>query len=418
MPLQKSDYQSPWKRFAVNISMVILLFISSLFAGIYLNHQKTIENGLKSRAQALFSSLVMTRKWNALHGGVYVEKTPGMESNPYLENPDITASNGKTYTKKNPALMTREISEIAQKEGAFQFHITSLKPLNPKNTPDAFETQALISFAQGKSEAISKEKINGTTYYRYMAPLLVEMPCLTCHAGQGYRIGDVRGGISVRFNIAEIVRAQILHKIFLSLLFMLILASFLGIVYRLVAVLQKKLTTAEKIIRDMAITDDLTKLRNRRFLLDRLGEELDRASRYRHAISCIFFDVDHFKQINDTYDHEAGDTVLKTISATAQQQCRQTDTLGRYGGEEFLMILPETELEQARVLAERLRQAIENQISIADQHQIRVTATFGVACYSPQAAAPPPTVSEFIKQADDIMLAAKRAGRNRVGIAS
>lgn len=415
---QKSDYKSPWKRFAVNISMVILLFISALFTGIFLNHQNTIETELKSRGQALFSSLAVTRKWNSRHGGVFVEKTPGMESNPYLQNPDITASNGKTYTKKNPALMTREISEIAESEGAFQFHITSLKPLNPNNTPDPFERQALLSFAQGKHEAINKEKINGATYYRYMAPLFVEKPCLACHAGQGYQLGDVRGGISVRFNINDMVRAQMLHRLLLGLLFLVTLISFLGIVHRLVSALKRKLMAAEELIREMAITDDLTKLKNRRFLLTRLKEELERATRYRRPLACIFFDADHFKRINDDYGHEAGDVVLKTISATAQKQCRQTDTLGRYGGEEFLIILPETDLAQASALAERLRQAIENQTSLASQHQIRVTATFGVAYYSPEATAAQPDLSDFIKQADTIMLEAKKAGRNRVGIAT
>lgn len=418
MTLQKSDYKSPWKRFAVNISMVILLFISSLFTGIYLNHQKTIEKELTSRAQALFNSLVIARKWNALHGGVYVEKVPGMQSNPYLENPDITASNGKTYTKKNPALMTREISEIADREGAFQFRITSLKPLNPNNIPDPFELQALLSFSQGKTEAIGKEKIGEATYYRYMAPLFVEKPCLTCHAGQGYQLGDVRGGISVRFNINDMMRAQMLHKLLLGLLFTVTLISFMGIVHRLVGALKRKLVAAENLIREMAITDDLTKLKNRRFLHDRLKEELDRATRYRHPLACIFFDADHFKLVNDSYGHEAGDAVLKTISATAQEQCRQTDTLGRYGGEEFLMLLPETNLEQACALAERLRQAIEGQVSIADLHHIRITATFGVACYSPETTADQPNLSDFIKQADTAMLRAKKAGRNRVGIAS
>ncbi|MFA7346771.1 MAG: diguanylate cyclase [Desulfurivibrionaceae bacterium] len=414
----ESDYKSPWKRFTVNISMVILLFISALFTGIYLNNQKTIEQGLKNRAQALYSSLIITRKWNALHGGVFVEKTPGMESNPYLQNPDITAGNGKIYTKKNPALMTREISEIADKEGAFQFHITSFKPLNPKNTPDAFEQQALLSFALGKSEATTKEKSNGVTHYRYMAPLIVEQACLACHAAQGYRLGDVRGGISIRFNIEEMERALMLNRLLLGLLFTVTLVSFLTIVHRLVITLQKKLVAAEEIIQEMAITDDLTKLKNRRFLRTRLREEFDRATRYRHPLSCIFFDADHFKQINDTYGHEAGDAVLKMISTTAQEQCRQSDILGRYGGEEFLMILPETELKQAGVLAERLRQAIEDQTNIVDQHQIRVTATFGVACYSPGATAAQPDLSGFIKQADTAMLEAKKAGRNRVGIAA
>ena len=418
MALQKSEYQSPWKRFAVNLSMVILLFISSLFTGIYLNNQKALQQELKSRAQAIFSSIVITRKWNAKHGSVFVEKTPGMASNPYLQNPDITANNGKIYTKKNPALMTREISELAENEGAFQFHITSLKPLNPGNAPDSFEQQALLSFAQGKTEAIGKEVRDNITYYRYMAPLFVEKACLSCHAAQGYRLGDVRGGISIRFNIDEMEHALKLNKVLLVLLFTVTLGSFLGIVFHLVVALRKKLAAAEKIIRELAITDELTKLKNRRFLLARLSEELDRASRYRRPLSCIFFDADHFKKVNDTYGHEAGDVVLKTISATALEQCRQTDIVGRYGGEEFFIILPETTLEQADALAERLRQAIESQTIITTQHQIRVTATFGVACYSPSATVAQPEMSDFINLADTAMFEAKKAGRNRIGIAS
>ncbi len=413
-----SNDKSYWKQFAINIGVVILLFVSALFGGIYLNSQQALDKEIKSRALAIFNSIVITRKWNVRYGRVFVEKTPGMASNPYLHDPDISASNGKTYTLKNPALMTREISEIAQSEGAFQFHITSLKPLNPNNAPDTFERQALQSFAAGKSEVSAKEKIGAVTYYRYMAPLFIETPCLECHAAQGYKVGDVRGGISIRFNITEVEQFEMHQRLLIGLLFTLTLAAFLGIVYRLAANLQKKLAAAQETIRVMSITDELTQLKNRRFLLTRVQEELDRASRYRHPFSCIFFDIDHFKQINDTYNHEAGDLVLKTVSTTAQAQCRQTDTLGRYGGEEFLMLLPETKLAQAKDLAERLRQAVQNQISIIDQHQIRVTITLGVACYTVAPNGTQPDLSAFIMQADKAMLAAKVAGRNRVGVAA
>ena len=313
--------------------------------------------------------------------------------------------------------MTREISEIADREGAFQFHITSLKPLNPNNIADPFERQALMSFAKGGNESISTEEKDGVTYYRYMAPLFVEQPCLACHADQGYRLGEVRGGISVRFNIEQARQALFLNKLLLGLLFTLTLASFLGIVYRLVITLQKRLDIAEEHIKKMATTDELTQLNNRRFLLTRLREEVDRATRYRRSLSCIFFDLDHFKQVNDTYGHEAGDTVLKTISATAQEQCRQTDILARYGGEEFIMLLPETDLEQAKAIAERLRQAIESQTSITHEHQILVTASLGVTCYSPETTTQP-ALAAFIHQADHAMFEAKKAGRNRVVVAT
>jgi len=105
---------------------------------------------------SLFNSLVMTRKRNSQHGGAYVEKTPEMQSNPYLANPDITTKDGGTYTKKNRALMIREIFELAQKEGLFRFWISSLNPINPANRPDAFEESALRSFEEGKKESFSE----------------------------------------------------------------------------------------------------------------------------------------------------------------------------------------------------------------------------------------------------------------------
>ncbi|MEW6595112.1 MAG: diguanylate cyclase [Thermodesulfobacteriota bacterium] len=405
---------SPWKRFAVNLTLVILLFISALFSGIYLNHEKTIEQGLKNRARALFSSIAITRKWNAMHGGIYVEKTPGMESNPYLKNPDIAGVDGRVYTKKNPALMTREISEIAEKEGAFQFHITSLRPLNPQNAPDAFERQALHSFSRGEREAIGRETVKGTTFYRYMAPLTTEKPCLACHAAQGYRLGDVRGGISIRFNIDEVERSIFLNRLLMALLFTITAVSFLGIVHRLILSLQRKLTAAEEKIRELAVTDELTGLRNRRYLLSRLADELDRAHRYHRPLAGILFDVDHFKRVNDTHGHDAGDAVLKAIGATALRHCRATDLVGRYGGEEFFMILPETDLDEACFLAERLRQTIADLRTAAGGREVAVTASFGVASYMPDQNTPLPDLYGFIKQADTAMYEAKKLGRNRV----
>jgi diguanylate cyclase (GGDEF)-like protein len=267
------------------------------------------------------------------------------------------------------------------------------------------------------AEVVSREKVGGVTYYRYMAPLMTEQPCLACHAAQGYRLGDVRGGISVRFDINAVERAIFLNRLLIGLLFAVTLASFLGIVYRMILTLQRKLSAAEGIIREMAVTDELTGLKNRRFLLTRLAEELDRAHRYHRSLACILFDVDHFKRVNDTYGHEAGDAVLKALSDTALGQCRATDLLGRYGGEEFLMILPETELDDARNLAERLRQTIANLRTPAAGKEIMVAASFGVASYMPAEGSRIPDLYGFIKRADTAMYEAKKRGRNRVHVA-
>lgn len=148
----------------------------------------------------IFNSIVPTRAWSAGYGGLYVEKKPGA-SNPYLKNPEFTATDGKVYTNKNPALMSREVSAIASRRGDFRFPMTSLRPINPGNTPGAFERRAPESFAAGEREAMLRESRDGLPYFRYMAPLFVEQPCLACHAEQGYKLGDIRGGISVAFSI-------------------------------------------------------------------------------------------------------------------------------------------------------------------------------------------------------------------------
>lgn len=411
----KKHRLTPWGNFFISLSSVVLLLLSVLFIGIFINNQKAIKAELESKAQTLIESITLTWKWNAMYGGVFVEETPGMLSNPYLENPDIETITGKIYTKKSPALMTREISEIANEEGTFKFRITSLTPINPNNAPDEFERKALESFNQGNKEAVTKETVNNATYYHYMAPLVTESSCLVCHGEHGYRIGEMRGGISVVFNIDKAEHAIRINQWVITGLYILTAVTFAVATHRLIIVLHHKLATAEAQLKEMATTDELTKLKNRRFILATLSEELAHAARYHRPLSCIIFDVDHLKRVNDTYGHDAGDVVLKTISDAALSNCRQHDTLGRYGGEEFLMVLPETDIKAAENIAECIRQQIEKQqIAAPAQPLISVTASFGVACYFPGGEEGDSGMHRLIKYADNAMYRAKEGGRNRV----
>ncbi len=406
---------TPWGNFFISLSTVVLLLLSILFIGVFINNQKVIKAELESKARTLIESIILMRKWNAGYGGVFVEKTPGMLSNPYLKNPDIETVTGGLYTKKNPALMTRELSEIADKEGTFKFRITSLTPVNPNNAPDEFERKALESFNQGNKEVFTKEAIDDSTYFRYMVPLYTETSCLRCHTERVNKVGDVRGGISVVFNIDKAERAVSINQWVITGLFILTVVTFAAAAHRLIIVLRRKLETAESKLKEMAVTDELTKLKNRRFVLATLSEELARAARYHRPLSCIMFDVDHFKRINDSYGHDAGDAVLRTISDAAQVHCRYNDILGRYGGEEFLMVLPETDIKNAENVAERMRQEIEKlQISVPSQPPISVTASFGVTCYFPGGEEGDSGVHRLIKYADNAMYRAKESGRNRV----
>ncbi|MGV1100057.1 diguanylate cyclase [Thiovibrio sp. JS02] len=414
---QQNDITSKkiWRPFILNVSMVILLMLLGIFLGLFLNNKHLIESELKTRARSHFNNIVITRRWNAMHGGVYVEKTPGVTANPYLENPDITTIDGKVYTKKNPALMTREISEIAAAEGAYQFHITSLKPLNPANVPDAFEKKALADFAAGVTEVFHKERRGDKVLFRYMAPLFTEDSCLGCHGKQGYRTGEVRGGVSVSFDIGDIEKTLKLHRLILLILFCAVISLFLGIIYFYILKLMRQLTDAHEKIREMATRDELTGLYNRRHFFARFEEELSRAIRQGHHLGCILLDLDHFKRVNDTYGHSAGDAVLQATAILLRESSRRADVVARYGGEEFVILLPECQMECALSAAEKLREFIAGEsIAVGGGRELMITASFGVASFPPETLQKTGQPSLLINLVDKALYRAKANGRNRV----
>jgi len=158
-------------------------------------------------------------------------------------------------------------------------------------------------------------------------------------------------------------------------------------------------------------TDALTGLFNRRYLSVRLQDETARACRYGLDLSVLIIDIDHFKRINDTYGHQAGDEVLRGVCILVSQSCRPSDTVIRYGGEEILVVGPNTDIEAACYLAERIRATIEAlETRIGDQTLIRVTASIGVSSKlnSEDSSGP------FIERADSALYQAKQQGRNRV----
>jgi diguanylate cyclase (GGDEF)-like protein len=158
---------------------------------------------------------------------------------------------------------------------------------------------------------------------------------------------------------------------------------------------------------DMAVTDSLTGLYVRRYFMAKLQEEIRRAERYNRVISIVMADLDKFKNINDTYGHDAGDRALQTIGTFLQKNIRDVDIIARYGGEEFVMMIPEADQESAFSLSQRLRHQI-SQIKFDDIPQI--TISLGVATYPFDGS----TLEDLIKKADAAMYAAKQAGRNKV----
>ncbi|HEX5339770.1 MAG TPA: two-component regulator propeller domain-containing protein [Gammaproteobacteria bacterium] len=163
-------------------------------------------------------------------------------------------------------------------------------------------------------------------------------------------------------------------------------------------------------LENLATTDSLTRLHNRRHFLERAEAEFERSRRYQRPLSIFLLDADHFKEINDNHGHETGDQVLRTLSSVCRQNLRQLDVIGRYGGEEFVVFLPETSIALAMEVAERLRAGIEQASIETAGGEIRVTISIGVATATAQT----DSIAALINEADRALYEAKRAGRNKV----
>lgn len=179
--------------------------------------------------------------------------------------------------------------------------------------------------------------------------------------------------------------------------------------------LEKSLKEANEAIRLLSITDPLTNSYNRGYLTQRLPQEISRAQRYGRPLSLIMSDLDHFKMINDEYGHHAGDIVLKKFVESINGKIRQgIDWVARYGGEEFILVIPETDLKGASILAERLRNAVSENVIYIGEIQLRITASFGVTCLDSAKITNEASAEFMIKEADRCLYLAKKQGRNRV----
>jgi diguanylate cyclase (GGDEF)-like protein len=169
-----------------------------------------------------------------------------------------------------------------------------------------------------------------------------------------------------------------------------------------------KIIRMENKLEELAVTDSLTKIYNRSKFDEIIRKEIERTRRYDKFLSIIIFDIDHFKNVNDTYGHLIGDYVLKTIANLTKENIRETDYLIRWGGEEFMIVLPETVLERAEVLADRIIKAIN---SYKFKKAGRVTVSIGVAQFKEIESA-----ESFIKRADEALYKAKTNGRDKVEV--
>ena len=171
----------------------------------------------------------------------------------------------------------------------------------------------------------------------------------------------------------------------------------------------------EKVNADLAIlsqTDGLTKLFNRNHWQQCIEAEFKRYTRSQHSSSLVMLDIDHFKKVNDSYGHLVGDDVIRHLAKLIREQVRETDVTGRYGGEEFVILLADTHIEDAVVFAERLRKTVEDSVVIYNDIEIKYTVSLGIAEVEPTFK----SVSQWLEYVDNALYQSKENGRNRVTI--
>jgi diguanylate cyclase (GGDEF)-like protein len=160
----------------------------------------------------------------------------------------------------------------------------------------------------------------------------------------------------------------------------------------------------------LAITDELTGLNTRRFFFDMARKEFERSRRFDHPLAAIMLDLDHFKKVNDAFGHSSGDQVLAAVASGCKRELREVDLIGRYGGDEYSILLPETSLEKGENVAKRLCAMVSSAAVQTEHNLIDLTVSLGVASFNPDC----PSVEKLLDRADMALYDAKQSGRNQV----
>ncbi len=178
--------------------------------------------------------------------------------------------------------------------------------------------------------------------------------------------------------------------------------------------MHQQIEAKNRLLEELALTDSLTGLANRRAIEDWASRQISGAARHGFTIWVVLADLDNFKAVNDTHGHAAGDAVIKQFAAILRRNTRRSNICARVGGEEFMLVLTHASHDDVQTIAERVRQQCDSTVFVAGSAKIRITASFGIAGFQGSAA---PAIDDLVKQADAALYSAKRQGRNRVSFA-
>ena len=408
----KKIFGNQIRRLHIIISFGIICW-SAILAGLYFwainaelsHHNKLIE----LKAAALGRQTQSLRRWVGGHGGVYVE-TGGdvapLDSLSALTERDIQTESGRKITLLNSPSLLRRIVKEFEGSSSDRIRLIAYNPINPSGKPDPWEMSNLELLQKGQKEIREMVEKDGKMVFRLLYPIKLQPKCIKCHGDWKKTNRKVVGGLSVVVDKTPYDRSygELVKKLSMGYLGL----WFFGVIGLLLfdvsgAKLLKK-------IEYTSIHDKLTGLRNRGAIERRLHDELKLAERYNKPFSILLLDIDHFKQVNDQYGHHIGDETLRIVGNLLRQHIRETDISGRYGGEEFLILAPNTDLESSIILAQRILQGFHNsKVPLDDKTaSISVTASIGISSLSEKVN----SADELLKTADKALYKAKNQGRD------
>ncbi|MCU7796095.1 MAG: EAL domain-containing protein [Candidatus Thiodiazotropha sp. (ex Myrtea spinifera)] len=368
----------------------------------------------RQEAVANFNKDRTFRIWGTTHGGVYVpvtKRTPPSEHLSHIPERDLITPSGRHLTLMNPAYMLRQMMDEYADLYGVKGRITSLKPLNPNNASDDWERAALEAFEKGEKERFEVTEIDGQPYLRLIRPMLMEEGCLKCHQKQGYKIGDVRGGVGISVPMDKYMSVAAGQKKELMAGLSLIWLTGIFAIWLYGKRSQQRIHERkdyEGQIWHQANFDLLTGLSNRSLFLDRLDRALVFAKRQQYELALLFIDLDRFKDVNDTLGHAIGDLLLQEAARRLQTCVRDMDTVSRLGGDEFTVILPAiSEGKSASKVAAQILNELSKPFDLKGQ-EVHLSASVGITLF-PQDGN---DSGMLLQNADTAMYRAKADGRN------
>lgn len=404
------------KKFYRRLVVIIVVSTFVLYLGVWQFARDAYLESIRVKAQTYVDLVLTVREWNSENKGAWVSGRSDPVESRYLRtrgvDDETRTVDGNSLVLIDPYTMIGEIADLSTDNDSVRFRLISRTPINPDNTPDAWESTALENIDDGDEwfEAFV-DTDDEEQEYRFVTPLFAQRSCLDCHSqptGPGARA--YIGAFSIAMP-AETMRLTLRNLMVLLIIAWIATAGVtLFVVRTMMGRLKAELREMNKDLRRAATIDPLTGLANRQVTLSRLKEEFERSKRSGGALSIIEFDLDHFKSVNDTHGHLVGDKVLRHFAVTASSGIRPYDLLGRVGGEEFLLVAPNSDLEDATALAERVLAIFRSQHAEHQGSPLRTTASAGVASIAESDETP-----EFLlERADEALYRAKQAGRDRV----